>query len=60
MEFGPNASCQVHHFADASEMGYGTSSNFKLCSRESRIHCAFFFLGKSHVPPLKAVTIPQL
>ena len=58
-EFGLVASSGLHHFSDASEDGYGSVSYLRLVNEEGNIHCAFFF-GKSHVTPLKAVTIPRL
>ncbi|KAK4326945.1 hypothetical protein Pmani_002549 [Petrolisthes manimaculis] len=57
--FGRISSCQIHHFADASEKGYGTVAYLRLENEEKDIHCAFIF-GKSHVAPLKTVTIPRL
>ena len=58
-EFGLVASSGLYLFSDASEDGYGSVSYLRLVNEEGNIHCAFFF-GKSHVTPLKAVTIPRL
>ncbi|XP_015750134.1 PREDICTED: uncharacterized protein LOC107329984 [Acropora digitifera] len=58
-EFGQVASSQLHHFSDASEVGYGSVSYLRLVNEEGDIHCAFLF-GKSRVTPLKPVTIPRL
>lgn len=50
---------QLHHFADASESGYGTVSYLRLTNNEGQVHCAFM-LGKSRVAPLKQMTIPRM
>lgn len=57
--FGEVVTCQVHHFSDASERGYGTCIYLRLRNSENKIHCSFLF-GKAHAAPLKAVTIPRL
>lgn len=57
--FGSIVSSQIHYFSDASEKGYGSVAYLRLCNREGKVHCTFLF-GKSHVAPLKAVTIPRL
>lgn len=49
---------QLHHFADASEMGYACVSYLRVQSGKE-VHCAFIF-GETHVSPLKRVTIPRL
>lgn len=51
--------CQVHHFADASEKGFGTVTYLRLCNQMNDVHCAFLY-GKAHVAPLKSITIPRL
>ena len=57
--FGEVVSYQLHHFADASQEGYGTVSFVRLKNNRGDIHCAFL-KGKSHLAPLKVVTIPRL
>ena len=57
--FGKVVSCQLHHFSDASQDGYGVVSYLRLVNEEGRVHCCFVF-GKARVAPLKAVTIPRL
>ncbi|KAK3086822.1 hypothetical protein FSP39_023974 [Pinctada imbricata] len=52
-------SCQLHVFADASEVGMGVVIYMRLTDDNSRIRCSFV-LGKARVTPLKAVTIPRL
>lgn len=49
---------QLHHFSDASQVGYGTESYIRLQS-EHHVHLAFL-LGKARVAPLKQTTIPRL
>ena len=57
--FGEATSAQLHHFADASEEGYGTVTYLLLHNDCSQIHVAFI-MGKSRVTPLKPVTIPRM
>ena len=51
--------CQLHCFADASDIGYGCVFYLRLIDKEGKIHC-LFVLGKSRVAPLKSVTIPRM
>ncbi|KAI2646661.1 NEDD4 family-interacting protein 2 [Labeo rohita] len=57
--FGKVACAQLHHFADASEKGYGTATYIRMQSTDKRIHVSFLY-GKSRVAPLRPVTIPRL
>lgn len=57
--FGKAVSAQLHHFADASEEGYGTVTYLLLRNAQSQTHVAFI-MGKSRVTPLKPVTIPRM
>jgi len=59
LNFGEAATAQLHHFADASEVGYGTVTYLLLRNEHSHIHSAFI-MGKSRVAPLKPVTIPRM
>lgn len=59
VDFGLVATAQLHHFADASENGYGTVSYLRLTNKDGRVHCAFI-MGKSRVAPLKQTTIPRM
>ena len=52
-------SIQLHHFCDASEIGYGTVSYLRLENDDGDKHCAFV-MSKSRVAPMKQVTIPRL
>ncbi len=49
----------MHHFADASGVGYGTASYIRLISDSGEIHCQLLMV-KSRVAPLKKVTIPRM
>ena len=58
-EFGMLHNVQLHHFSDASEVGYGTASYLRLVDDMGRIHCGLV-MAKSRVAPLKTVTIPRM
>ena len=47
--FGKVTSCQLHHFSDASEVGYGVVSYLRMVNEEGQVHCCFVF-GKARVP----------
>ena len=49
---------QLHHFSDASQVGYGAVSYVRL-EKDHKVHVAFL-LGKARVAPLKQTTIPRL
>ena len=57
--FGDVVSSQIHHFADASQQGYGAVSYLRIVNRNGDVHCCFL-IGKSRLAPLKATTIPRL
>lgn len=57
--FGTVCSAQLHHFADASEVGYGTVTYLLLCNINAQL-CNVFIMGKARVAPLKPITIPRL
>ena len=50
---------QMHHFADASEHGYGTVSYLRVKYPDGTIHCSFL-MGKSRNAPVKFTTVPRL
>ncbi len=58
-EFGKPQSFQLHHFADASKLGYGTVSYIRMTNEQGNIHVSFM-IGKARVAPLKQMTIPRL
>ncbi|KAL7841272.1 hypothetical protein SRHO_G00249630 [Serrasalmus rhombeus] len=56
--FGTVISAQLHHFCDASEVGYGTVSYIRFAS-DRNVHVSFV-MGKARVAPLEQMTIPRL
>lgn len=58
-DFGKSFTAQLHHFADASQDGYGTVSYLRLENSEKKVHVAFI-QGKARVAPLKQTTIPRM
>ncbi|XP_069993531.1 uncharacterized protein [Penaeus vannamei] len=59
MSFSTVRSCQLHHFADASQVGYGIASYLRLESATGEVYCTLV-MGRSRVAPLKRMTIPRL
>ncbi|KAL2089185.1 hypothetical protein ACEWY4_016084 [Coilia grayii] len=57
--FGVTRCAELHHFADASESGYGSVSYIRQENKQNTIHVTFV-LGKSRVLPLKNITVPRL
>ena len=57
--FGKIKWAQLHHFCDASELGYGTVSYLRLTNTQDQVHVAFV-MGKARVAPLKQITIPRM
>ncbi|KAK7882611.1 hypothetical protein WMY93_028785 [Mugilogobius chulae] len=57
--FGESVYNQLHHFADASEEGYGTVSYLVQKNSSNQVHCSFV-LGKARVAPLKPMTVPRM
>lgn len=58
-DVGNVTTCQIHHFADASQIACGAVSYHCITNVQGLIHCSFV-LGKSPLPPLKLLTIPRL
>jgi hypothetical protein len=50
---------QLHHFADASQTGYGTASYLRFENEDGKVYCTLV-TSKSRVSPLKQITIPRL
>ena len=59
LNFGNVVQNQLHHFADASEVGYGAVSYLRQVNEEGNVNCSFV-IGKSRVTPLKPMSIPRL
>ncbi len=57
--FGSTKQAQLHHFADASETGYGTVTYILIKNDKGDKHCSFL-MAKSRVAPLKQITIPRM
>ena len=49
----------MHHFSDASLIGYGQCSYLRQVDKEGRIACSLV-MAKSRVTPPKPVTVPRL
>ena len=58
-EFGNLTNVEIHHFTDASEVGYGVVSYIRYVNSCGKVHCAFL-MAKARVAPVKIVTIPRL
>ena len=50
---------QLHHFADASQNGYGAATYLRVEDKNGRVKCSFV-MGKSRLAPIKSVTIPRM
>lgn len=57
--FGEIKEVTLHHFCDASTIGYGQCSYLRFENIHKHFHCSFV-MGKCRVAPLKAITIPRL
>lgn len=58
-DFGKVITAELHHFSDASTMGYGQCSYIRLVDDQDNIYCSLM-MAKSRVTPLKSITIPRL
>lgn len=56
--FGDVKTAQMHHFCDASDLGYGTVTYLRLTS-SNKVHVTFI-MGKARVAPLKLMTTPRM
>ena len=50
---------ELHHFSDASTVGYGKCSYVRMVDDNEQVHCALIF-AKARVTPLKQITVPRL
>ena len=57
-DFGP-FKAQLHHFSDASEVGYGTATYLRMENDNDQVHCSLL-MSKSRVSPLKQISIPRM
>ena len=57
--FGKVMDYSIHHFSDASEVGYGQASYLRVVNTLGEIHCSLI-IGKSRVVPIKFFSIPRL
>ncbi|XP_071802646.1 uncharacterized protein [Asterias amurensis] len=58
-QFSEVKSTQLHHFSDASTLGYGQCSYLRIQDHQDR-ECSTLLMGKSRVAPTKITTIPHL
>ena len=59
VDMGNVTTIELHHFADASQKGYGAVSYLRLVNEAGDIHCALL-MSKSKLTPIKYQTIPRL
>ena len=59
IDFSWVQNAELHHFADASQIGDGTVSYARVVSENGRIHCSFF-AGKSRLAHVKQMILPRL
>lgn len=52
-------SVELHHFSDASSVGYGACSYLKYKNDENKVHCSLV-MAKTRVAPTKIASIPRL
>ena len=57
--FGNVKPYSLHHFSDASDIGYGHTSYLRMVNEDGKVHCCLL-IGKSRVTPMKFVSVPQL
>ena len=57
--FGDVVTTELHHFSDASEIGYGAVSYLRIANERREIHCCLV-MAKSRLAPIKPVTIPRM
>ena len=59
LHFKKTLTAELHHFSDASELGYGQCSYLRLTDTDGNVHCSLV-MAKARVTPLKTVSIPRL
>ncbi|XP_046695978.1 uncharacterized protein LOC124379609 [Silurus meridionalis] len=50
---------ELHHFSDASNIGYGSCSYLKSKNEDGEVHCSLV-MAKARVAPTKLTSIPRL
>ena len=58
-DFGTIKGVELHHFSDASSVGYGQCTYLRLKDDKEVVHCCLV-MGKSRVAPTKVTPIPRL
>lgn len=58
-DFGKTLRTELHHFSDASNIGYGACSYLRYKNDEGRVHCSLI-MAKARVAPSKVTSIPHL
>ena len=54
-----NVETQIHHFSDASEIGYGAVSYLRFIDADGKVHCSFI-MSNTRLAPLKSLSVPRL
>ena len=57
--FGKVVNASLHHFSDASELGFSQCSYIRMVDEKDKVHCSLL-LGKSRVVPKKFISVPRL
>ena len=57
--FGNVRSYSLHHFPDASDIGYEQGSYLRMVDEDGKVHCCLL-ISKSRVTPMKFVSVPRL
>ncbi|KAK5907106.1 hypothetical protein CesoFtcFv8_004989 [Champsocephalus esox] len=58
-DFGKIVRVELHHFSDASNVGYGACSYLRYKNDKDKIHCSLV-MSKARVAPTKITSIPRL
>lgn len=58
-DFGNIVRVELHHFSDASNIGYGACSYLRYKNGKDEVHCSLV-LAKARVAPTKLMSIPRL
>lgn len=57
--FGNIVRTELHHFSDASNVGYGACSYIRYINNNNEVHCSLV-MAKARVAPTKITSIPRL